>query len=108
MGGNSKSNQSPEVFRLLGVGGLAILLLCSPSKGQVRPDAAPKISDFVLYAERSIKMGERSHAEGADVGVRTSVVPLRGGAAQLRIGEHVKCRNVYSPSTSLENDAEVR
>ena len=89
------------------VGGLAILLLCPVlSTAQVVKLADPKISDFVLYAERSIKMGERSHAEG-DVGIRTSTAPIRDAAAQLRVGEHGKCRNVFSPSTSLENDAEV-
>jgi hypothetical protein len=87
------------------VRGVAILLLCAVFAPAQTP--GPKISDFVLYAERSIKMGERSHAEG-DVGIRTEMPPAREGAAQLRVGEHGKCRNVYSPSTSLANDAEVR
>lgn len=72
-----------------------------------RHGPTPKISDFVLYAERSIKIGHRSHTEGGEVGVRTAMAPARQGAAQLQLEEHAKCGVAFSPSTSLENDAEV-
>jgi len=86
--------------------GLAFLFLCA--QFIVAQNAAgPKIGDFVLYAERSIKMGERSHTEHGDVGVRTALAPSREGPAQLRLGEHAKCGDAYSPSTSLQDDAEV-
>src|SRR5271157_5200722 len=88
---------------------VAVVLLFSifsPAQ-KVTPLAAPKISDFVLYAERSIKLGERSHADDGDVGVR-SAMAAKKGASQLSVGEHAKCRNVFAPSTTLKNDAEVR
>lgn len=67
----------------------------------------PKISDFVLYAESSIKLGERCRADDGDVGVRTAIGPAKG-AAQLTIGRKDRCRNLFAPSTKIENDADVR
>jgi hypothetical protein len=90
----------------------AIALLLSPlastSQTQTQtPSAKPKIGDFVLYAERSIRIGHRSHTEHGDVGVRTTLPPSDQGPAQLRLDEHAKCGTAFSPSTSLESDAEV-
>ena len=85
-----------------------LLLLPIFVTAQNRPPApTPQISDFVLYAERSIKMGHRSHTEGGEVGVRTAIAQTRLGAAQLRLEEHAKCGTAFSPSTSLESDAEI-
>lgn len=71
-------------------------------------DDAPQISQFLLYAERSIKLGHDCHALEGDVGIRT---PLErsdhAGTAQLIVGRHTRCRNLYSPSTSLEMYSEV-
>jgi hypothetical protein len=81
-------------------------------RGQAAPGsstvaiAKPQIIQFVLYAERSIKLGEHSRAEGGDVGVRSAAGPRRA-ASQLIVGKHDKCRNLFSPSTAIENDAEV-
>lgn len=86
------------------------ILLLAPvfAAAQNRPPApAPQISDFVLYAERSIKMGHRSHTEGGEVGVRTALMQTREGKAQLQLEEHAKCGNSFSPSISLESDAEI-
>src|SRR5215831_18328794 len=75
----------------------------SPSTVPVKP----QLNQFVLYAERSIKMGHRSHAEG-DVGVRTAVLGAQDVTAQLRLEEHARCGNAFSPSIALEEDAEVQ
>ena len=85
-----------------------LLLLPVFAAAQNRPPPpTPRISDFVLYAERSIRMGHRSHTEGGQVGVRTAIAQERKGSAQLQLEEHAKCGTAFSPSMSLENDAEV-
>ena len=85
-----------------------LLLLPVFSAAQNRPPApTPQISDFVLYAERSIKLGHRSHTERGDVGVRTALAPVRDGRAQLQLEEHAKCGTAFSPSISLESDTET-
>jgi len=73
-----------------------------------RGTPAPKIGDFVLYAERSVTIGEHSHTEdgGGDIGVRTPIA-LREGV-QLTMGEHAESRNLFSPSTAIRNDADVK
>jgi hypothetical protein len=71
-------------------------------------EGAPKINQYLLYAERSIRLAHECHALDGDVGIRT---PLEGSdrdsTAQLIVGRHTRCRNLYSPSTSLEMYAEV-
>ena len=47
------------------------------SKQPPKPSEKPVISRFVLYAERTIKPGERVGAEHGDVGVR-SALALKG------------------------------
>src|ERR1017187_3451239 len=90
---------------------LLFALVAPAGRGQAVPaqppkrDEKPEISQFVLYAERSIKLGERSHAERGDVGVRTPLV-LREGV-QLSVGKHDRCRNLFAPSILIERDAEV-
>jgi hypothetical protein len=69
----------------------------------------PRLSDFVLYAERSITIGNQSQVLGGDVGVRSLMVqPPKGATPQLLLGKHTKCRNLFSPSASLEVFAEAR
>jgi hypothetical protein len=89
--------------------GLAILLssYTFAATQSVETVPAPKMSDFVLYAERSVKIGDRSHTEGGEVGIRTALAHARQEAAQLQLEEHAQCGTVFSPSVSLENDAEV-
>ena len=49
-----------------------------------KPNGSPEIGRFVLYAERSIKLGNYSHAHEGDVGVRTALAQTpAGGASQL-------------------------
>jgi len=87
----------------------ALALLLSPlaTLCQTPQPVTPKLGDFVLYAERSIRIGHRSHTERGDVGVRTAIAASREGPAQLRLEEHAKCGTAFSPSTSLETDGET-
>jgi hypothetical protein len=78
-----------------------------PRGGSERQPPSPEISDFVLYAERSIRMGHRSHTEGGDVGIRSAVAQERRDVSQLHMEEHAKCGTAFSPSISLEDDAEI-
>lgn len=72
-------------------------------------EGAPKIDQFLLYAERSIKLDRDSHFLEGDLGVRTSVSNGdRAAAAQLIVGRDTRCRNLFSPSISLEEYSEVR
>jgi hypothetical protein len=71
-------------------------------------ESAPKIDQFVLYAERSIKLGHDCHAFEGDLGIRTPLERSdRAGTAQLTVGRHTRCRNLFSPSTSLDMYSEV-
>ncbi len=93
-------------------------------------EGAPKIDQFLLYAERSIKLGHDCHALEGDLGIRTPLetssaagtAPASAGTAQaiagtaqpiagrpqLIVGRHSRCRNLFSPSTALEMYSEVR
>lgn len=74
-----------------------------------KPNGSPEIGRFVLYAERSIKLGNYSHAHEGDVGVRTALAQTpASGASQLSVGKHARCRNLFAPSISLEIYSEVR
>ncbi len=71
-------------------------------------DTSPQVSDFVLYAERSITLGLDSVVSGGDVGVRTPTVASFG--AQLVVGDFVSVAptlNLLAPSTLLEFYAHV-
>src|SRR5258708_24946585 len=103
---SESSMKVPRVSSLPKFAFLSFVLLCSIFTAAQSPQS-PKISDFVLYAERSIKMGHHSHTEGGEVGVRTAMAKSRPGVAQLQLEEHAKCGTVFSPSTSMENDAEI-
>jgi len=71
------------------------------------PASAPTISEFLFYAERSIKLGERNHMEDGDIGVR-SVFLSKPASAQLLLNKHTKCRNLFAPSTTIDHDSEAR
>ena len=66
----------------------------------------PKISQFVLYAERSIALGSHSCADG-DVGVRSAFV-WNAPPAQMTLAEHARARSVYAPSVALSIYAEAQ
>lgn len=76
---------------------------------ETRPsEGAPKVDQFLLYAERSIKLGHGCDAFEGDLGVRTPLERSDGaGTAQLAVGRHTRCRNLFSPSTSLDMYSEV-
>jgi hypothetical protein len=79
-----------------------------PEPTSEQNDCSPKISQFVLYAERSIRLGHYCHATEGDVGIRTALPRSDSpGAEQLIVGKHAKCCDVFSPSTSLEIYSEV-
>jgi hypothetical protein len=70
-------------------------------------DENPTITEFVLYAERSIKLGRYSAAHG-NVGVRSPIARVRDQAAsQLTLEKHAKCHNAFAPSVALAIYAEV-
>src|SRR5205814_8471459 len=69
---------------------------------------APKIGQFVLYGERSVKIGTFSRSAGGDIGVRAAAPASFG--PQLKIGaqDTVDTRhNLLSPSVSLGRRALV-
>lgn len=83
------------------------------SDSTTKVDANPTINQFVLYAERSIRLGNYSHALEGDVGVRSAIASAAtqkedDAAAQLIVGRHGKCRDLFAPSTWLEIYSEVR
>ncbi len=49
-------------------------------------DTSPTITDFVLYAERSVRLGRDDRVQGGDVGVAAVTAP--GFGPQLIVGEH--------------------
>jgi hypothetical protein len=73
--------------------------------GKDQREGSPTIDEFLLYAERSIKAGQECHLFEGDLGIRT---PVEGKGAQLTVGRHTRCRNLYSPSASLAIYSEVR
>ena len=65
------------------------------------------IDRFVLYAERSIQIGQYTHVHGGDIGVRTAVPP-ESRNYQLLVERHAECCNLFAPSISLEMYSESR
>ena len=68
----------------------------------------PTIGNFVLYAERSIKLGAFDQVTGGDVGVAATAVSSFG--PQLVVGDHVQvdtANSLLSPSTTLGSKAQV-
>jgi len=52
----------------------------------------PSLTTFVLYAERSIRLGVRDRVEGGDVGVRSFVEPNTIVQADVGAGDRVAGR----------------
>lgn len=76
-------------------------------EGKDTRDGSPKIDQFLLYAERSIRLGQHSHLAG-DLGVRSPLaMPSPAGVAQISVGRHTRCGSLFSPSTSLAIYSEV-
>jgi len=68
----------------------------------------PKISDFVLYAERSISLGTHDTVFRGDIGVHSIAESSFG--VQLKVGTDSileKSHTVFSPSVSLGRDVRV-
>ena len=68
---------------------------------------APQISDFLLYAERSILLGSRDVAKGGDIGVRTVA---SNPASQLTVDIDARIDGSHSliaPSVTLQPGAVV-
>ncbi len=81
------------------------------TSAETRPsEGTPKIDRFVLYAERSIKLGPDCRALEGDVGIRTPVENFDrlGATTQLTVGRHTRCCDVFSPSAALDMYSEVR
>jgi hypothetical protein len=69
---------------------------------------SPKISEFVLYAERSVRMGECDTAFGGDIGVRSTAE--QGFGIQLKIGAGSvvqRSQSVLSPSVLLGRNVRI-
>jgi hypothetical protein len=76
-------------------------------QGKAVAYSKPVITQFGLYAERSIRIKEHGRVEPGDIGVR-SAATAKQGASQLQVGRHAKGGNLYAASTTLGNDAEVK
>ena len=73
-----------------------------------RDSDLPTIHQFVLYAERSVRLARNCVVAEGDVGIRTKLRrPDSAAAAQLIVEKHTRCCNLFSPSTSLEIYSEV-
>ncbi len=92
----------------------ALFLAVTPGMYASPPtDAPPNISTFVLYAERSVRLGEHNRVgeeededdSQGDIGVRSAAA---SGGTQVMIGRNSHLpedRSVFSPSVSLDDDA---
>ena len=68
----------------------------------------PVISDFVLYAERSLRVGRHAIVRGGDVGVHA--IAQRDSGAQAEIAERASIEpdhTVFSPSVALGRDVRI-
>lgn len=71
-------------------------------------NTSPTIRNFVLYAERSVKLGSYDLASGGDVGVAAVTVPSFGD--QLVVGDHAQVtatNSLLAPSVTLGSKAQV-
>ncbi|MGC2525599.1 MAG: hypothetical protein WA417_23595, partial [Stellaceae bacterium] len=79
----------------------------APKQPPIRT-ATPVLASFVLYAERSVRLGERGRVWGGDVGVHAIAEAAYG--AQLRICRRCDidpCRNLYAPSVLLAREVRL-
>ena len=61
----------------------------------------PKISDFVLYAERSVYLGEQNKVADGDIGIHAIAVASFGTQLKVGVESSVEGCRLYSPSVSL-------
>jgi Pro-kumamolisin, activation domain len=74
----------------------------------VTTSTPPSISEFVLYAERAVALGQHVKVDGGDIGVR-SIASLSAGY-QLVIGgdsEVEHCRQVFAQSIELRRGVRI-
>jgi hypothetical protein len=65
-------------------------------------NASPATSNFVLYAQRSLRLGAGDNVTGGDIGVRAQAVSSFGTQLQIGNGSSVQpIHNVLAPSVSL-------
>ena len=94
---------------------LAIVVLpasCATGESDGRATAAlnpaPRLGDFVLYAQRSVSVGAFTDVDGGDVGVGSVAAP--GVTSQLVVGDHAEveaAHNLIAPTVSLGAHAAV-
>src|SRR5580658_6931693 len=68
----------------------------------------PSINNFVLYAERSLRVGRHDAISGADLGIHA--ITRAGSGPQALIGDRASIepdRTVFSPSISLGRDVRI-
>jgi hypothetical protein len=65
----------------------------------------PTLAGFVLYAERSIRLGECGRIHGGDLGVHAIAESRQGFQLTLGAGSIIDtCRNLFSPTVCLGED----
>jgi Pro-kumamolisin, activation domain/Subtilase family len=66
---------------------------------------SPALAGFLLYAERSIRLGERCFASGGDIGIHAIADSSYGTQAHIGSESVIDpCRNIYAPSICLGRD----
>jgi len=83
---------------------------CNEEKSRSVPigPVSPTVASFLLYAERSVCLGERCHAQGGNIGVHAIAQTAYG--AQLQIGacsDIDPCHTLYAPSLRLGRDVKL-
>jgi hypothetical protein len=114
------NRQKTRLVRAVGLTSVvALVAACAKHEGPGGADAVeqtkdtgsalngnPQIGDFVLYAERSVKLAGSDVVSFGDVGVRSAAGPAFG--PQLAVGEYSEVPgNLLAPSVSLALDAMV-
>ena len=68
----------------------------------------PTISGFVLYAERSLRVGRHDVVGGGDLGIHAVAGPNAGPQAQIAERASIEPdRTVFAPSVSLGRDVRL-
>jgi hypothetical protein len=74
----------------------------SDEKPPPKENVSPKIGDFVVYAERSVGLGDCNSVCGGDVGVRSRAESSIGSQLKVGNGSVVqRSHGLFSPSISL-------
>jgi hypothetical protein len=68
----------------------------------------PELRDFVLYADRGLRMARHVTVLGGDLGVRSTAPPSFGMQVELGSSSVIdECHNVFGPSVDLGRHVEV-